>query len=97
MPDYFIIGLTLGLMSLLDDGIETAMGVHAANNIFDSLFITSKNSALQTPALLTSLNDAPAPLETFILSAILVAVRREAGVRQPRQTTRPAAVLRCLV
>jgi uncharacterized protein len=51
MPHYFIFGLMFGLASVLDDGIEVAMGAHAANNIFLSLFITNASSALQTPAM----------------------------------------------
>lgn len=52
MPQYVLFGLVFGLATILDDGIEVAMGAHAANNIFASIFITSKASALQTPALL---------------------------------------------
>jgi len=35
----------------MDDGIELAIGAHTANNAFLSVFITNKDSALQTPAL----------------------------------------------
>ncbi len=51
MPTYVFYGLIFGLISTLDDGIETAMGAHAANNIFASIFITHKSSVLQTDAL----------------------------------------------
>ncbi len=51
MPQYIIFGLVFGLITILDDGIEVAMGAHAANNIFLSVFVTFKASALQTPAL----------------------------------------------
>ena len=51
MPQYVIFGVVFGLITVLDDGIETAMGAHAANNIFLSVFVTFKASALQTPAL----------------------------------------------
>lgn len=53
MPGYLLIGILLGVLSVLDDGIEMAIGAHSANNIFASLFITSKSSVLQTPALFT--------------------------------------------
>lgn len=52
MPQYVLFGIIFGLISVLDDGIELAMGAHSANNIFLSLFVTTKASALQTPALL---------------------------------------------
>ncbi len=51
MPQYIIFGLVFGLITIFDDGIEIAMGAHAANNIFLSVFVTFKASALQTPAL----------------------------------------------
>lgn len=52
MPQYIGFGIIFGLSATLDDGIETAMGAHAANNTFLSLFLTSEASALQTDALL---------------------------------------------
>jgi len=52
MPQYIIFGLIFGLTAILDDGIEVAMGAHAANNVFTSIFLTHKASVLQTPALL---------------------------------------------
>lgn len=51
MPQYWLFGLLFGLITILDDGIELAMGVHAANNIFSSILVTTKSSVLQTPAL----------------------------------------------
>lgn len=51
MPQYLIFGLIFGLTAVLDDGIELAMGMHAANNLFACLFITFDASALQTPAI----------------------------------------------
>ncbi len=51
MPQYIFFGLFFGLVTVLDDGIETAMGIHAANNMFICLFTTNSSSALQTPAV----------------------------------------------
>jgi membrane protease YdiL (CAAX protease family) len=51
MPQYIFFGLIFGLFTVLDDGIEVAMGVHSANNVFMSIFVTSPYSAFQTPAL----------------------------------------------
>ena len=51
MPQYILFGLVFGLATVLDDGIEIALGAHAANNIFLSIMVTSKSSALQTPAV----------------------------------------------
>jgi membrane protease YdiL (CAAX protease family) len=51
MPQYIIYGLVFGLITIIDNGIEIAMGAHAANNVFLSVFVTQKSSALQTAAL----------------------------------------------
>lgn len=51
MANYFLIGLTFGLISLLDDGIELAMGAHSINNILGSILMTYEGSALRTDAL----------------------------------------------
>jgi len=51
MPQYFLFGLIFGITTVLDDGIEIAIGAHAANNIFLSVMVTNKSSALQTPAV----------------------------------------------
>ena len=76
MPQYILFGLIFGLLSVLDDGIELAMGAHTANNIFLSLFVTHKASALQTPALLVQENiDAGKDLIVMVLvGALFVAI-----------------------
>ncbi len=51
MPQYIIMGLMLGLISILDDGIELAIGVHFVNNAFAALFVTHSSSAFQTDAV----------------------------------------------
>ncbi|MBT8244497.1 MAG: CPBP family intramembrane metalloprotease [Winogradskyella sp.] len=53
MVFYIGTGLVLGIMTLMDDGLELALGFHAANNMFTALLVTSDWSALQTDALLT--------------------------------------------
>jgi len=51
MPQYMLFGLIFGIVTLLDDGIEAAIGAHAANNAFLCIMVTNKSSALQTPAV----------------------------------------------
>jgi len=51
MVNYIQIGLTLGIITLMDDGLELALGVHAANNIYGATMVTFSASALKTPAL----------------------------------------------
>lgn len=52
MPQYFTMGLVYALISVFDDGIELAMGAHAANNVFLSIFVTADGLVFQTDALL---------------------------------------------
>jgi len=52
MPQYILFGLIFGFASVLDDGIELGLGMHAANNIFSCLFVTFDASSIKTPAIL---------------------------------------------
>jgi uncharacterized protein len=51
MTYYMGVGLFLGILTLMDDSLELALGVHAATNMFGALFVTFEESALQTPAI----------------------------------------------
>jgi len=59
MPQYILFGLIFGVITILDDGIEAAMGAHTANNVFLCIMVTNKSSALQTPALFEQQNIYP--------------------------------------
>jgi hypothetical protein len=48
---YMSAGLVLGLLTILDDSLELAIGVHAATNIYAAVFVSYEGSALQTDAL----------------------------------------------
>lgn len=51
MAYYIGVGLFLGIITLMDDSLELALGVHAATNIFGALFVTFDDSVLPTAAL----------------------------------------------
>jgi len=59
MPQYITFGIIFGVMTILDDGIESAMGAHSANNAFLCIMVTTKSSALQTPAVFQQHNIQP--------------------------------------
>jgi membrane protease YdiL (CAAX protease family) len=59
IPQYILFGLIFGIITILDDGIEAALGAHAANNIFLCIMVTNESSALQTPALFEQHNISP--------------------------------------
>lgn len=48
---YIGTGLLFGIMTLMDDGLELALGFHLGNNLLAALLITSDWSALQTDAI----------------------------------------------
>ncbi len=51
---YFGFGAFLAFLSLKDGGLELALGIHAANNLFAAIFANYVGSALQTPAIFTA-------------------------------------------
>ena len=72
MPSYVMIGFALGLISILDDGIEIAMGAHAVNNILGSVLLTYKSSAFETPALFYQMHVNPGK-DSLVLIIVCVA------------------------
>ena len=50
MVFYIGTGLLLGIMTLMDDGLELALGSHLGNNLLAATLVTSDWSALQTDA-----------------------------------------------
>jgi len=59
MAQYITFGLLFGVITVLDNGLELAWGMHAANNIFLALFVTHDASALQTPAMFKAVEINP--------------------------------------
>ncbi len=55
---YIGTGLFMGIMTLLDEGLELALGFHFANNFLAATLITSEFSALQTDAIFTFSGEA---------------------------------------
>ena len=51
MPQYILFGFIFGIITILDDGIEAAIGAHTATNAFLCIMVTNKSFALQTAAL----------------------------------------------
>ncbi|MEM7635656.1 MAG: CPBP family intramembrane glutamic endopeptidase [Pseudomonadota bacterium] len=68
MPLYLILGLIMGLITILDDGIELAMGLHAINNLYVTILVTFEGSALATPALLVQKNFSPSLAAIVVLA-----------------------------
>jgi len=76
MPSYFLFGVVFGLISILDDGIEMAIGMHSVNNICGAVLVTNKAAVFQTPALFIQKEVDPTSefWGLLVLSAIFVLI-----------------------
>lgn len=71
MVFYIGTGLLLGIMTLMDDGMELALGFHAANNIVAAILITTDWSAFQTDALFIDTSEPSAGIDIILPILIL--------------------------
>jgi len=68
---FFLFGLFLMLATILDGGIETAVGIHLANNIFTLVILNYRGSALPTPSLFLTESLNPAGSLLFLCIGFL--------------------------
>ena len=54
---YLATGFFLGAITLIDEGLELALGFHAGNNLFLSLFLTSDWTVFQTDSLFLDVSE----------------------------------------
>ena len=54
---YLSTGFFLGAITLMDEGLELALGFHAGNNLFLSLFLTSDWTVFQTDSLFLDMSE----------------------------------------
>lgn len=65
-------GLFLGLITILDDSLELALGVHAATNMFGAAFFSFDGSVLQTDSMVKASEINPLMMSlTFFLGAVI--------------------------
>ena len=69
MPQYILMGLILGFVAIMDDGLELALGLHLSNNVISSIVVTHESSALQTHALFRDINPQASHMDTFVMLA----------------------------
>ncbi|MEM7371655.1 MAG: CPBP family intramembrane glutamic endopeptidase [Bacteroidota bacterium] len=62
---YIGFGLMMGVLTIMDEGLELPLGIHAGNNLYGALIITFPSSALQTPAIFT-LKEYPIEIMTLV-------------------------------
>lgn len=63
---YIGTGFLLGIMTLMDDGMELSLGFHAGNNLVGALLLTSDWSAFQTNSVLKDISDPSAGMDTIL-------------------------------
>jgi membrane protease YdiL (CAAX protease family) len=66
MVFYIGTGFFYGITTLMDEGTELALGLHAANNIFAAFLITTDWSVLQTDALFIDTSEPSVTWEMFV-------------------------------
>ena len=69
---YFALGAFLAIITLRDNRLELAMGVHSANNLFAFVFMNYEGSALESPSVLTAAQ--PEPLSSLIVMLLIAAL-----------------------
>ena len=68
---YIGTGLFLGIITLMDEGMELALGFHAANNLIGALLVTSDWSAFQTHSIFKDISDPSAGLDVILPVVII--------------------------
>ena len=63
---YIGTGLFLGVITLMDEGMELALGFHAANNLVGALLVTSDWTVFQTHSVFIDLSEPSAGLDVIL-------------------------------
>jgi uncharacterized protein len=66
MVYYIGTGLFLGVLTLMDEGLELALGFHAANNLVGALLLTADWTAFQTHSVLKDVSEPSAGFEIIL-------------------------------
>lgn len=78
MVYYMGTGLFLGILTLMDEGLELAIGFHAANNLVSALLVTADWTAFQTHSVLKDISEPSTGFEiilpVFIIFPLLLLV-----------------------
>lgn len=75
---YIGTGFFLGILTLMDEGMELALGFHAANNLVGALLVTADWTAFQTNSILIDVSEPSAGFDVlfpiFIIFPILLLI-----------------------
>jgi len=73
MSSYFFFGFIACIMVWMDDGLESAIGFHAANNCFAAIFVNYEGSVLPTPSLFMATPNTVIDVPTTLLAMCVIA------------------------
>jgi hypothetical protein len=59
-------GLFLGILTLMDEGLELAIGFHAANNLSGALFVTTDWTVFQTNSILKDISEPQVGVDVIL-------------------------------
>lgn len=68
---YIGTGLFLGVLTLMDEGMELSLGFHAANNLVGALLVTSDWSVFQTNSIFRDLSEPSAGIDVILPVVII--------------------------
>lgn len=66
MVYYIGTGLFLGIITLMDNGLELSLGFHAANNLVTALLVTTDWTAFQTDSVLRDVSEPTAGFDVLL-------------------------------
>ena len=73
MSTYFFFGFIACVMVWMDDGLESAIGFHAANNCFAAIIVNYEGSVLPVPSLFMSTPNTVIDMPTTVLAMGIIA------------------------
>lgn len=79
MIHYIGTGFLLGIMTLMDEGLELALGFHAANNLVAAMLVTSDWTVFQTHSILKDISEPEMGffeilIPVFVIYPIILAI-----------------------
>lgn len=93
MSGYFLFGFACCILVLIDDGLESAIGLHAGNNTFAAIFVNYEGSVLPTPAIWETVPDPTKDaIGTIITLAVAVTILYALRIKN-RETNIPRATI----
>jgi uncharacterized protein len=70
--NYLGMGIFFAYITLRDQSLDLALGVHAANNLYSALLVNTQDSTLPTKALLTVSQPEPPAVSLLVLTLMVI-------------------------